>query len=383
MDENSTDPNQENINSIENAAPVEEVSELSARDSQPYNIPVNKISQVESQPAEASSDAVVENNYNDFQNRQETLAATKTKKPKNKKKLIILAVILILIASGAGVAYLYFNQDTDNESDKTTTKTVDKSAPAKKVVFLPADAVDAVKTAITTKYPQVVSPDTKLTGDQVAFRTSDTAPYWKISGEKFYVDYTGDGASNLGVYYVGQSTKVSETIAESLLSQGFVLATGSAYDGEMSSIKAYTKQDVICTADTGAISEFSRLNCGQLSKYSTTLESYKLVKPFADAYVAGGGTVADGSIFSGIEIRDSITIGYKTAEVGLGNAVGAPGGAMGLFYKKGDANWQFFLGTQQAVPCTEYKTVDLVNAFKNQQCYDATKTGSESQSYVH
>ncbi len=383
MDEKSTDLDQESINSIENNIPTEETNEISARDSEPYNIPVNNFSQVESQPAEAVNTATPEEPKSDFQDRQESIVGLKTKKPKNKKKkLIFLVIILILLLAGAAAAYWYLNQKSDNKTDTTTTKKVVKAEP-KKAAFLPTDAVEAVKTAITAKYPSVVSPDTKLTGDQIAFRTSDAAPYWKIPGEKFYVNFDGEGASNLGVYYVGSSEKYNLAIVESLTSQGFILATGSAYDDEMASTKAYTKEDVVCTADIGAVSELARLNCGQISKYSKNLDSYILVKQFADAYVAGGGVVSEGSIFSGIEIKDSITIGYKTAELGLGNAIGAPGGAMGLFYKKGDANWQFFLGTQQAVPCTEYKTVDLINAFKNQQCYDGTKTGTESQSYVH
>jgi flagellar basal body-associated protein FliL len=318
------------------------------------------------------------------------------KKPKSKKMIyIILGIIIasIVMASAVG-AYIFINSKNDNNAaKKESTNSTDNNKAVD--ALKPVDVVGIVQKAVENKFSQVVSPDTKLTGDQIAFRTSDAAPYWMVKGVKFYVNYTGDGASNLGVYFVdsssrtnnevlAQATAISTAIGASLVNQGFIKSTTSAYSKQYSALTAYAKDDVVCAAesiDGGSMSSPIRLYCGQISKYTKNLASYIESKPFADAYAASGKTIADGSLFTGVKISDSVVIGYKRAEVGLSD-IGGVGGAMGLFYEKGNEGWRFFTATQQTIDCSSFNTVDLVNSFKGTSCYDSTKTGSATESFV-
>ncbi|MCX6728219.1 MAG: hypothetical protein NTV39_00400 [Candidatus Saccharibacteria bacterium] len=313
------------------------------------------------------------------------LVATPKRKRKLKKWMIIVPVLLVLVvAAGAGAFYLANNKKPVPE--KTKTPAVSKTASVKAVPSLkPTDVVTKVQDYIKTKYPQVMPEGTKLTGEQIYFKDSSAAPNWKIPGEKFYVSYSDNGAAKTDIYYNWESVAdnivsarymaISGAAIKSLTDQGFVKNTDSVY-GEGSGSVAYTKGDVVCVTsspDNGTISPPSSLACGQISKYTKNLESYKEIEPYALA-IAKSGEMDVGAVFSFSELKAGIK-GYKNAKVGLSNAGTYVGGSMGLFYKSPTGDWQFFKGSQSLIMCKDFNTKDIQYAFAFESCYDDNKTG--------
>jgi hypothetical protein len=318
-----------------------------------------------------------------------------TKKRKIKKWIIIIAVVILVIAiaAGAGAYYLINNKTTTVKktsnslsSSKTTTKTTVSS-------LKPTTVVTAVQEYIKTKYPQVMPEGTKLAAEQIYFKSSDIAPNWKISGEKFYVSYTGNGASGLAVYYNWESGSndaisaryvgISNAIIQSLTTQGFTKSTDSVYGTNQYNNIAYVKGDVVCVTnspDSGTISPPSSFACGQISKYTKNMDSYKEIEPYAQAYEKAG-KMQNGDVFSFSELKVGMS-GYKNANVGLSNVGALVGGAMGLFYKSQTGDWQFFTGTQAEIDCTAYNTKDLQYAFAYDTCGDSSKTGDAANTTI-
>ena len=314
------------------------------------------------------------------------------KKRKLKKWMIVVIVLLVLvIVAGAGAFYLVNNKKPASEKAKTPTSS--KTANTKSVSSLkPADVVTKVQDYVKTKYPQVMPEGTKLSAEQIYFKDSSSAPNWKLPGEKFYVSYSDNGAAKTDIYYNWESVAdnvvsaryiaISSAVIKSLTDQGFVKNTDSVYGSGSGSV-AYTKDDVVCVAsspDNGSISPPSSLACGQISKYTKNLDSYKEIEPYALAY-AKAGKMEVGDIFSFSELKAGIK-GYKNAKVGLGNAGAMTGGAMGLFYKSPTGDWQFFTGTQSQIMCTEFNTKDIQYAFAYESCNDSSKTGDAANVIV-
>lgn len=314
------------------------------------------------------------------------------KKPRSKRKiLIIIAIIVLVLAAASTVGAFYLLNDKTKTTSQTGIKTTDKAAVSS---ITPTEAVSVVKDYIKTKYPQVMPEGTKLSANQIYFKSSDSAPYWKIDGEKFYVNYYGDGASSLEVYYnedsgnneaiVARAKDINSAVIKSLATQGFVKSTDSVYGANQYSRIAYTKDDAVCIADSpenGAMSPPVSLACGQISKYTKDLENYKEIEPYAKAYAATGN-MKNGDYFDFRELKAGKP-GYKNASVGLSNAGTVVGGGMGLFYKTpASDDWSFFKGTQQILACKDYNTKDLQAAFAYENCYDSSKNGDASNNTV-
>lgn len=315
------------------------------------------------------------------------------KKRKLKKWMIIVPVLVILIiGASVGTYYLINNKKTTAENTKTSVSSktqTKKSVPS----IMPVDVVSKIQSYVTTKYPQVMPEGTKLAAEQIYFKASDKAPAWKISGEKLlYESYFGKNASNLDVYYNWTSggddagsaryVGISSAIIQSLTSQGFTKSTDSVY-GSQSGHVAYIKDDVVCitgSPDNGSISPPASVACGQISKYSKSLDGYIQIEPYVLAYAkAGKMTAGDILTFSALKVGMD---GYENAEVGLSNAGAEVGGAMGLFYKNPTGDWQFFTGTQSEIDCTAYNTKDLKYAFAYDNCNDSSKTSDAANTNV-
>lgn len=313
------------------------------------------------------------------------------KRELKKWMIIVLVLIVLVVAAGAGAFYLVNNKKPASEKAKTPASS--KTANTKSVSSLkPADVVTKVQDYVKTKYPQVMPEGTKLAAEQIYFKDSSSAPNWKLPGEKFYVSYSDNGAAKTDVYYNWESVAdnvvsaryiaISSAAIKSLTNQGFVKNTDSVYGSGSGSV-AYTKDDVVCVAsspDNGSISPPSSLACGQISKYTKNLDSYKEIKPYALAY-AKAGKMQTGDVFSFSELKVGMN-GYKNAKVGLGNAGAMVGGAEGLFYKTPTGDWQFFTGTQSQIMCTEFNTKDIQYAFAYESCNDSSKTGDAANVIV-
>jgi hypothetical protein len=318
------------------------------------------------------------------------------KKHRSKKWLIIILILLVLlIMVGAGVYYVLNDKTKTAQKDvkvasvsKTTTITTSAVTTLK-----PADVISAVQAYVATKYPQVMPAGTTLATDQIYFKSSDNAPYWMVSGDKYlYISYFGDGASNLSVYYnwtTGSNSAISarfvglsNAIIQSLTSQGFTKSTNEVY-GSQSVDVAYTDGDVICTASSpnnGSLSSPASVACGQISKYTKSLTSYIQIEPYEAAYAKTQKMYA-GDVLSFSDLKAGMN-GYQYAEVGLDNAGAEFGGELGLFYKTPTGDWTFFMGTQDAVPCSAFNTQALQYAFAYDNCYDSTKTGDAATTEV-
>ena len=312
-----------------------------------------------------------------------------TKKRRIKKWMFIVVAVILVIAIAAGaVAYYLVNKKTT-----TTNKTSNSSSNSKTTIntavssLQPTVVVKTVRDYVKTKYPQVMPEGSKLTAEQIYFKDSNEAPFWMLAGEKYYINYSGDGAVGLNIYYnwtsggddivLARAKSFSNFIIDSLTSQGFKKSTSSVYGnskyGNESNL-AYTKDDVICvTGSPGAIlSPPVSFSCGQISKYTKNLPSYKEIAPYITAY-SKTEKMLDGDIFIFQELKDGMN-GYQNATVSLGNAGVMVGGAMGLFYKTPSGDWTFFGGIKQILPCTSYNTKDLQYAFAYENCFDSSKT---------
>ena len=113
----------------------------------------------------------------------------------------------------------------------------------------------------------------------------------------------------------------------------------------------------------------SIISCGDASWYSD--DDLKLANDLADAYYEKEYSYPLLIAPSTAQIEDSKVSPYQTLTLRLENAIG-------LYYRVSpDSEWQFFTGTQSVIPCDDYNTKDLKNAFSGEICYDIT-TGQNS-----
>lgn len=113
------------------------------------------------------------------------------------------------------------------------------------------------------------------------------------------------------------------------------------------------------------------LECAKTDWSWLTDDEKNLVSELETAYYDKNGKYP--TVISNIEnkIKDSEYSPYQNLKVNIG-------GAAGLFYRTSpDAKWQFFVGTQSVLDCSDYNTDDLKKAYVGEVCYD-TVTRSDS-----
>jgi len=322
--------------------------------------------------------------------------ATRNKASKSKYKIIIISLAFVVLVIGLGFGLFIFNGDKSKSDQKLAANNSSSNTSGSDPIISirPLDVTSKVKEYVTTKYDEVMKEGSELTGEQVYFKSSEQAPYWMVNKEKFYVNYMGDGASDISIYFSynwqldsnikpSKYSKVTNAIIESLINQGFIKDTTSIY-GDKSYYTAYIKDDVLCTVNTpydGPVNPPTSLYCGQLSKYTKSLDNYKTNEVFAVAYERAG-ILRGGDVSAMQRINTGWKQGYYNAYVSLFNAGEEVGGALGLFYKTPTSDWTFLLGTQQGVSCDRYNTIDSQYAFADEECYDLTKTDSNANTTV-
>ena len=105
-----------------------------------------------------------------------------------------------------------------------------------------------------------------------------------------------------------------------------------------------------------------RVTCAHESWVSN--ETIELANELADAYYAKKGAFPYTLDTNSINITDSEIPTYQKMMIPSGNA-------MALFYRTPNSDeWQYFTSTQFLIPCEEYNTADLKNAFAGSQCED-------------
>lgn len=294
-------------------------------------------------------------------------------KKANRRPLMILAIIILLGLVGYGV-YAWQNNRVAQESSK--------QVEVKKVAVIqlkPEDVNAKIKSELAKQYAVLdAEKNNQPATGQVSIRSDKASPSYKVAGYMFYTDYSGGSSIYVvtapGAKYepIKQTDKqVRQQIIDTYTSLGLkkIASRGAVSDGTASS--DYEGKGVICVAyDVDNSSSDSSSICGLISAYP---KSAATAKPLYEALP----DKSDTTILSNVRIADSLVSGYQHAGAGIGY-VHAFGGAYALFYKKGNNSWVYFKSTQEAIPCSDYSTADLRNAFKGEKCYDAATNSSDA-----
>jgi len=141
----------------------------------------------------------------------------------------------------------------------------------------------------------------------------------------------------------------------------------------------YASDDIVCSIRNQNLTAYSlksyisEIGCADISNYSN--EATK-IEPLYTAYATSSDTlktpVSNNTLYlSSLKTQDGAE-GYKSASIAFGY-LGAPvGGFEGLFYQEPGKDWQYLIGTQDALNCKDFNTVALQKSFSGQTCYDAT-----------
>ena len=101
------------------------------------------------------------------------------------------------------------------------------------------------------------------------------------------------------------------------------------------------------------------------------LDAAKQLQVFYDLYAQNN---PDKKAIEGITIsslKDSLTKGYKTAEVVVIQNYSPEGALQGLYYQTPDGKWNYFKATVLEIFCEEYNPPDLKKAFIGKPCFTA------------
>lgn len=101
------------------------------------------------------------------------------------------------------------------------------------------------------------------------------------------------------------------------------------------------------------------------------LDAAKQLQVFYDLYAQNN---PDKKAIVGITIsslKDSLTKGYKTAEIVVIQNYSPEGALQALYYQAPDGKWNYFKATVLEIFCEEYNTPDVQKAFIGKPCYDA------------
>lgn len=356
---------QDQLEQLEQASPAEAEPDT-------VSIPVNTRSAPTAEPTQASEPAEPAN----LEYLQPSVSDAGTpavpptfpegsQKPHKKGRrvlLIVLIIILAVIVAGLTIYALVFSKPDTKPAKKeqsVSSMNMDDMANMDHAKMLADDA----KKLIADKY-SADNPNLKLVR-----KDNDLSPEYKPAGTEFYL--SDNIASNLSVDTAGNdalSKQIVATLADYLTSQHLTSKTVTAWD-------EYQDDIVICTTPVKNMSDSSNpffLSCANKSAYDEPAAS---LQPFVNALRASKTAPAefrsDSVALTGpTVVKDSQTAGYQTVTVGINSYPYPAGGSAGLFYRKG-GDWQFFAATQNELPCSDYNTDDLKNAYAGEPCGSA------------
>jgi hypothetical protein len=111
-----------------------------------------------------------------------------------------------------------------------------------------------------------------------------------------------------------------------------------------------------------------RVSCANMSAYT---EAAKQIQVFYDLYAQNN---PEAKTIQGIDVsslKDSLSKGYKTAEITIVKDNTPEGAVNALYYQTSDGTWHYFKATLLEIYCEEYNTPDIQKAFIGKPCYDA------------
>ncbi len=113
--------------------------------------------------------------------------------------------------------------------------------------------------------------------------------------------------------------------------------------------------------------------CADVGAYTS---SAKQMQKFHELYAKNNPHKAAASSIESIDIKDSVSMGYKIAELTIIRDNTPEGAVNALYYQTPDGTWNYFKATLLEIYCEEYNTPDLKKAFIGKKCF--TTSGSIS-----
>lgn len=241
------------------------------------------------------------------------------------------------------------------------------SEQLKPAALTPDGIIEKVKAAFAADYKLVdAEKNSQPKKGELSIRQAKTPPVYQPDGFDFYTDYDG-GAT---ITALSQDTGSLPSDTDTSLRKKVVKiyeAAGLSNTETRGSQEAGTEQhiyigtDLLCSIEAPATAAAGvTASCGNLSSYKAAADK---IKPIADA-------LPDpiGSVLTQLRIEDG-SDGYQRASVSQSDPSGI-GGAVAVFYRKGNDGWKYFRHTQNALPCVVFSTNELKSAFKGAACYD-------------
>jgi hypothetical protein len=284
-------------------------------------------------------------------------------------EVIIIIVVLGIIATLGWV--FFFKPDTKDVNEEPAKQTTSSG-------LQPEDVTKKIKETLAKEFTILdIEKNNQPTEKEISVGLAKHSPAYKVPGYDYYVTY--DGGSELTL--LRPETKdmpsvydkeVREKIASLYHEMGLESTESITYTDTEVTTNIYEGNGLICTIDAPSSQVGSTTaTCGAIAAYDAAA---KKVQPLSQTIEYTDGT----TVFAEPTIKDSSVSGYKQASMSV-SGIKSPGGSVALFWKKGRNNWQLFTYTQNSLPCENYTTEDVRNAFKGETCYDNT---SDSESKV-
>lgn len=269
---------------------------------------------------------------------------------------------LLSVTVLAVVGMWLFNVIAKSEAEKAN------KAQAEAAQHTKSDATTLTK-SIKTRLENVFSNNTNLTFE----RTATPVPF-KADGESYYTTSGSTPAvsvqwdQSLGdEYSIYIRTQVKESLKDIMRNNLSMQPLDTANSDRLS----YHNDVAICATDiiqkNTSTSSYIIACVDKATHYATV----KTIAPFATIHTAAQPSqVSSATVYGQLKVTDSPVEGYQRATLATAE-LGSYGGAELMFYKI-DNTWHFFTGSQQMLPCSEYTTLALQQAFKGTSCIDNT-----------
>ena len=305
----------------------------------------------------------LENVSNEIVNASTTAPVAVSPKPPKSKGLIASTIIfaLLAVAGIAGAAYFYMdssNKTADNTKLQAELDLIKNETGAELVENDGTTTVDLTKSddsEVKSIVKQIYESVSTNISDGRFFTTFGDGSDIKIPGTNTYTKSNSSyGIESPTVFYDSSAgdtiMATAHTYAEAILANN-----GFTEDREFMSNKLFYNPDTRIYCDVSENSLPFTVNCSKdtwISDGDKNL-SLDLAKISDEFYVSAH---LDNIIDSTITPYQRLT-------------AGGPGAAL-LFYRTSpDAEWQFFIGTQGVLLCSDY-TGDVAKAFAGEICLD-------------
>lgn len=296
------------------------------------------------------------------------------KKLTKREQWLIGAVALLLVVIAGLLAYM-LTRAKHGSTPTSQNAGQDKQSQVAQALK-PEDVINKIKSDWQSKYKLVDfdSTDHPAQGE-LAIKLEKGAPDYNVTGYNFYVSYDGGSALDAKTYDPdpNDTSYPKKNISE--LHDGVIKIYNSLGLVETKTdatlFDTYIGDDLVCSVNARD-TYFSSVSCGVIDSYTAPAEK---LKPFAEAITTKSPTTYLGSP----NIEDSRVNGYQKAILGIGDINFTVGSMTAYFYRKNSDPWTYFGKSQQGFLCSDYKTTDLKNAFKGDDCIDTNNNSSTVQ----